>query len=594
MVASASPCAAAAEPDLRLRGAQAAASERAGGSRAAREMFKQAVLRNAAVAPHVRALSTSQTLKAKDLGLGALGIVNDKAAVFRNLSYEDVFKHEVANKEGVVASNGTFAVDTGKFTGRSPKDKWVVKQAPSDGNIWWGSVNQPMTNATFDELYTEVTKHYSGVDKMYVFDGYCGANPKSRKNVRIITELAWQHHFVKNMFLRPKTTAEVAGFKPAFTIINACKIEDKQYKKHGTNSEVFIAFNIEKNVAIIGGTWYGGEMKKGIFSMMNYWLPLEGVMAMHCSANKGKKGDTALFFGLSGTGKTTLSADPNRYLIGDDEHGWDNDGIFNFEGGCYAKTIALSPETEPEIYAAIKKDALLENVVLKGKDNKPDYFDVSKTQNSRVSYPIEHISNYEKTSMGGHPKNIIFLTCDAYGVLPPVSKLTPGQAQYHFLSGYTAKVAGTERGVTEPTATFSACFGAAFLPLHPTKYADLLKKKIETHKSNVYLVNTGWTGGGNGVGKRMSIKDTRACIDGILDGSIEKSEFITEPKFGLAVPKTLGKVNPKVLIPREAWADKAAYDRDADKLAKMFVQNFEKYRTGGTDYSVFGPPAAKK
>jgi len=542
----------------------------------------------------LRKLSTSQTLKAKDLGLKALGINNEHATVFRNLSYDDLLKHEIANKEGVLASNGTFAVDTGKFTGRSPKDKWVVKQGPSDKNIWWGSVNQPMTSQVFDELYEKVTKHYSGVEKMYVFDGYCGANPKSRKDVRIITELAWQNHFVKNMFLRPKTAEEVKNFKPAFTIINACKIEDKDYKKHGTNSEVFIAFNIEKNVAIIGGTWYGGEMKKGIFSMMNYWLPLEGIMAMHCSANKGKNGDTALFFGLSGTGKTTLSADPKRELIGDDEHGWDNDGIFNFEGGCYAKTINLSPETEPEIYAAIKKDALLENVVLKGANNTPDYFDVSKTQNSRVSYPIEHISNYEKKSMGGHPKNIIFLTCDAYGVLPPVSKLTPGQAQFHFLSGYTAKVAGTERGVTEPTATFSACFGAAFLPLHPTVYADLLKKKIETHKSNVYLVNTGWTGGGNGVGKRMSIKDTRACIDGILDGSIEKSKFTTESKFGLAIPTTLGSVNPKVLNPREAWADKAAYDRDADKLAAMFNDNFKKYVTPGkTDYSMYGPPVKK-
>lgn len=536
-------------------------------------------------------MSTSQTISAGDLGFSNLGMNNDGMKVFRNLSYDDLHEHEINNKEGVLTSTGSYSVDTGKFTGRSPNDKWIVKQAPSADNIWWGSVNQPMDEKVFDELYAKVINHYNNVDQCYVFDGYCGANPKSRKNARFITELAWQSHFVRNMFLRPKTNEELKDFKPDYTVINACKVVDDEYKKHGTNSEVFIAFNIEKRVAIIGGTWYGGEMKKGIFSMMNYWLPLEGTMAMHCSANKGPKGDTALFFGLSGTGKTTLSADPNRGLIGDDEHGWDEDGIFNFEGGCYAKTINLTEETEPEIYRAIKKDALLENVVLKGNDNTPDYFDVSKTQNSRVSYPLEHIPNHVPDGMGGHPENIIFLTADAYGVLPPVSKLTPGQAMYHFLSGYTAKVAGTERGVTEPTATFSACFGAAFLPLHPTKYADLLTKKIEKHGSNVYLVNTGWTGGAYGVGKRMSIKDTRACIDNILDGNINNSEFITESKFGLSIPKTLGDIDPKVLNPRESWADKAAYDETAEKLATMFRANYKQYvQPGVTDYSEFGPP----
>mmetsp|Transcript_15411 Transcript_15411/g.22897 ORF Transcript_15411/g.22897 Transcript_15411/m.22897 type:complete len:571 (+) Transcript_15411:137-1849(+) len=541
--------------------------------------------------PAFAQFSTSQTIKASDLGLSSLGIENDNATVFRNLSYEDLAKHERDNGEGVVTKNGTFAVDTGVFTGRSPKDKWIVKQAPSEGNLWWGEVNQPVSPEVFDELYEKVTKYYSGAEKMYVFDGYCGANPSSRKNVRFITELAWQSHFVTNMFIRPKSKEEIADFKPEFTIINACKVVDDDYKKHGTNSEVFVAFNIEKNVAVIGGTWYGGEMKKGIFSMMNYWLPLEGIMAMHCSANKGKDGDTALFFGLSGTGKTTLSADPERYLIGDDEHGWDDDGIFNFEGGCYAKTINLTEETEPEIYRAIKPNALLENVVLKGSDNEPDFFDVSKTQNSRVSYPIEHIDNYEPTSMGGHPENIIFLTCDAFGVLPPVSKLTPEQAMFHFLSGYTAKVAGTERGVTEPTATFSTCFGAAFLTLPPVKYADLLQKKIEEHGSHVYLVNTGWTGGAHGVGERMSIKNTRRCIDAILDGSIKSSEFETEEKFGLSIPKNLGDIPYNVLNPREAWADKAAYDATADKLATMFNDNFKKYVVPGhTDYSKYGPP----
>ena len=392
------------------------------------------------------------------------------------------------------------------------------------------------------------------------------------------------------MFIRSETAQETENFQPEFTIINACKVVDDEWKARGTNSEVFVAFNIEKNVAIIGGTWYGGEMKKGIFSMMNYWLPLEGIMAMHCSANKGKGGDTALFFGLSGTGKTTLSADPLRDLIGDDEHGWDDTGIFNFEGGCYAKTIDLSPENEPDIYNAIRPNALLENVWIDEKDNTPDYYNTSKTPNGRVSYPIFHIDNYEPTSSGGHPKNIVFLTCDAYGVLPPVSKLSNGQAMYHFLSGYTAKVAGTERGITEPQATFSACFGAAFLPLHPTKYADLLSTKMDKHDTNVYLVNTGWTGGSHGVGKRMSIKDTRSCIDAILDGSIASSTFSEDPIFGLNIPSTLGSVPVEVLNPREAWEDKEAYDAAAKKLANMFKDNFKKYVSKDvTDYSAYGP-----
>lgn len=383
--------------------------------------------------------------------------------------------------QGTFVANGTFAVDTGKFTGRSPKDKWIVKQAPSEDKLWWGSVNQPMKGEVFEELYKKCVAHYNKLDKAYIFDGYCGANPSSRKKVRFLTEQAWQQHFVTNMFIRPQSTKEIEGFAPDFTIINACRVVDEKWKEHGINSEVFVAFNLEKKVAIIGGTFYGGEMKKGIFSMMNYWLPLEGIMPMHCSANKGKAGDTALFFGLSGTGKTTLSADPGRYLIGDDEHGWDDHGIFNFEGGCYAKTINLSEENEPDIYRAIKRDAMLENVYIDPTTKVPDYYNTSKTENGRVSYPLHHINNYEPTSMGDHPDKVIFLTCDAFGVLPPVAKLSPGQAMYHFLSGYTAKVAGTERGITEPQATFSACFGAAFLTLHPTKYADLLQKKLEKH-----------------------------------------------------------------------------------------------------------------
>lgn len=532
----------------------------------------------------------STNARAATLGIDKFGITNPNTKVFQNLSYDEIAQHEDANKEGQWVKNGTYTVDTGKFTGRSPKDKFIVKQSPSKDNIWWGDINQPMKAEVFDELYEKVTKHYGNAEKVYVFDGYCGANAHSRKKVRIISELAWQHHFVTNMFIRPQTKEEVENFEPDFTIINACKVTNEDYKKHGLNSDVFVAFNIEKHLAVIGGTWYGGEMKKGIFSMMNYWLPLEGIMAMHCSANKGKNGDTALFFGLSGTGKTTLSADPHRWLIGDDEHGWDDQGIFNFEGGCYAKTINLSAENEPDIYNAIKRDALLENTWVDPETNEPDYYNTSKTENGRVSYPIYHIHNYEPTSSGGHPDNVVFLTCDAYGVLPPVSKLTPGQAMYHFLSGYTAKVAGTERGVTEPTATFSACFGAAFLPLHPTKYADLLQKKLETHKTAVYLVNTGWTGGGYGVGQRMSIKNTRACIDAILDGSIKSAEFNEDPIFGFAVPKTLGNVPANVLNPRDAWADKNAYDVTAKKLAKMFQDNFEKYISPDhTDYSPYGP-----
>jgi ATP-dependent phosphoenolpyruvate carboxykinase len=529
------------------------------------------------------------TSSAASLGLEKYGI-SSKAKIHHNLSYDEIAKHEDANKEGQWVKNGTYTIDTGKFTGSSPKDKYIVDQSPSNKNIWWGEINQPIKPEIFDDLYEKVTDHYSKSNNVYVFDGYCGASEHSRKKVRIITELAWQHHFVTNMFIRPETKKEVENFKPDFTIINACKVTNKDFKKQGLNSDVFVGFNIEKNVAIIGGTWYGGEMKKGIFSMMNYWLPLEGIMAMHCSANKGKNGDTALFFGLSGTGKTTLSADPHRYLIGDDEHGWDDHGIFNFEGGCYAKTINLSQKNEPDIYNAIKRDALLENTWVDPETKEPDYYNTSKTENGRVSYPIYHIDNHEPTSSGGHPSNIVFLTCDAYGVLPPVSKLSDGQAMYHFLSGYTAKVAGTERGITEPTATFSACFGAAFLPLHPTKYADLLQNKLQKHKTSVYLVNTGWTGGGYGVGKRMSIKDTRACIDAILDGSIKKAEFNKDPFFGLAVPKALGSIPKNVLNPREAWEDKQAYDETAKKLAKMFKENFTKYVSKDhTDYSSFGP-----
>lgn len=528
------------------------------------------------------------------LGLERLGITSN-ANVYRNLSYQDIAKHEKKNKEGFFVANGTCAVDTGKFTGRSPKDKFIVAQSPSKEHIWWGDINQPMTLDTFESLYAKVTAHYDQVESMYVFDGYCGAHEGSRKSVRILTELAWQHHFVTNMFIRMSETQSESNdvqstFEPDFTIINACKVVDDDWQQHGTHSDVFVAFNVEKRCAIIGGTWYGGEMKKGMFSMMNYWLPLEGIMAMHCSANQGENGDTCLFFGLSGTGKTTLSADPRRALIGDDEHGWDETGIFNFEGGCYAKTIDLSEAKEPTIYQAIRPGALLENVTIDPVSREPDYHDTTKTENGRVSYPIFHMDQIEPTSAGTHPKHMVFLTCDAYGVLPPVSKLSTGQAMYHFLSGYTAKVAGTERGITKPSATFSACFGAAFLPLHPTKYADLLETKLIKHNTRVYLVNTGWTGGSHGVGSRMKLSDTRACIDAILSGEIETVETMVDPIFNLSIPMQVGSIPTNLLNPRQAWEDPDAYDEMAKELARMFRNNYQQYVSPDhTDYSRYGP-----
>ena len=518
--------------------------------------------------------------------LGELGIKN-VGKVFRNLGYDELIKHELESGECSPTKKGATAVDTGVFTGRSPKDKYFVDRAPSNKYIAWGDVNQKISVEIFDELL-EISREQLSNKDLYVTDVFCGASPASKRSVRFITEIAWQSHFVKNMFIRP-TPAELEVFKSDFTVLSACKAVNEKWKEHGLNSEVFVLFDVERNLCIIGGTWYGGELKKGIFSMMNYWLPLEGKLSMHCSANVGKDGDTALFFGLSGTGKTTLSTDPNRALIGDDEHGWDDHGVFNFEGGCYAKVINLDAKSEPEIYGAIRRDALLENVVLYG-DGEVDYEDGSKTENTRVSYPIEHIQNHKKDLMADHPKNIIFLTADAFGVLPPVSKLTKEQAMYYFLSGYTAKVAGTERGITEPVATFSACFGEAFLPLHPTVYAKLLGQKIDEHGVNVYLVNTGWTGGGYGVGKRMSIKDTRTCINTILDGTINNSEFRVTKTFRLNVPNTLGSIKPDVLFPREAWEDKEAFDRTRDALATMFIENYKKYQDGEhTDYAPFGP-----
>ncbi|NPA50980.1 MAG: phosphoenolpyruvate carboxykinase (ATP) [Epsilonproteobacteria bacterium] len=519
-------------------------------------------------------------------GVEKLGLENI-GKIFYNPSYEALAKAEAS--ECNFTNNNTAAVDTGIFTGRSPKDKYFVYQKPSSRHIAWGDINQPICPEVFDDLYEIAKKQLSNKD-IYIVDVFVGASKKSRRKIRFITELAWQAHFIENMFILP-TKEELENFEPDFVVYNACKAVDKDYKAHALNSEVFVVFNIEEGIGLIGGTYYGGEMKKGIFTMMNYWLPLEGKLSMHCSANVGKDKDVCLFFGLSGTGKTTLSTDPQRALIGDDEHGWDDEGIFNFEGGCYAKVIDLNPKKEPDIYNAIKPGALLENVVI-DKDGNVDFKDSSKTENTRVSYPIEHIKNHEPTLMGGHPKNIIFLTADAFGVLPPVSKLTREQAMYYFLSGYTAKVAGTERGIKEPVATFSACFGEAFLPLHPTVYAKLLGEKIQKHDVNVYLVNTGWSGGKYGVGKRMDIDDTRACVRAILDGSINDAEFETLPIFNLQIPKKINGIsNNDILNPINTWENKEEYMETLKELASMFIENFKRYSDAGDefDYSKAGP-----
>ncbi len=517
----------------------------------------------------------------KSISLEKYGISNTQEIIY-NPSFEFLYNEELSSglqgfEKGQLSELGAVNVMTGEFTGRSPKDKYIVEDAVTKDTIWWNSPkapndNKPISTATWIALKENTVNQLSG-KRLFVVDAYCGANENTRLKVRFIMEVAWQAHFVKNMFIRP-TEKELESFgEPDFIVMNGSKTTFKDYAAHGLNSEVYVAFNLTEKVQIIGGTWYGGEMKKGLFSMMNYYLPLQGVASMHCSANKGKEGDVAVFFGLSGTGKTTLSTDPKRELIGDDEHGWDNEGVFNFEGGCYAKTIDLSKENEPDIFGAIKKDALLENVTLDA-NGKIDFKDGSVTQNTRVSYPINHIQNIVKpVSKAGHATKVIFLTADAFGVMPPVSKLTPEQTKYYFLSGFTAKLAGTERGVTEPQPTFSACFGKAFLSLHPTKYGEELVKKMEEHKATAYMVNTGW----NGTGKRISIKDTRAIIDAILDGSIEKAETKTIPMFNFAVPTTLHDVNPAILDPRDTYATATEWNDKAVNLAGLFIKNFVQY-----------------
>ncbi|OBX11297.1 phosphoenolpyruvate carboxykinase [Gallibacterium salpingitidis] len=514
--------------------------------------------------------------------LDSVGI-HDVAEIVHNPSYEQLFAEETkadlqGYEKGQVTELGAVNVMTGVYTGRSPKDKFFVKDDTTKDTIWWTSDeykndNKPVTPEAWKQIKKLATEELSG-KRLFVVDAFCGANESSRLKLRFVMEVAWQAHFVTNMFIRP-TAEELANFgEPDFVIMNASKAKVENYKELGLNSETAVVFNLTEKVQVILNTWYGGEMKKGMFSYMNYLLPLRGMASMHCSANTSKDGkETAIFFGLSGTGKTTLSTDPNRLLIGDDEHGWDDDGIFNFEGGCYAKVINLSKENEPDIYNAIRRDALLENVTVDA-NGKIDFADKSVTENTRVSYPIYHIDNIVKpVSKAGHANKVIFLSADAFGVLPPVSILTPEQTKYYFLSGFTAKLAGTERGVTEPTPTFSACFGAAFLSLHPTKYAEELVKKMEANGAKAYLVNTGW----NGSGKRISIKDTRGIINAILDGSIDKAPTKKIPVFDFEVPTELPGVNPAILDPRDTYAEKGEWEKRADDLAERFTKNFVKY-----------------
>ena len=502
--------------------------------------------------------------------------------IVHNPSYDVLFAEETKAglegfEKGQVTELGAVNVMTGIYTGRSPKDKFLVKDATSENTVWWTSEeykndNKPVTTETWNVLKDLAAKELSN-KKLFVVDGYCGANEATRLKVRFIMEVAWQAHFVTNMFIRP-SKEELESFEPDFVVYNASKAKVENYKELGLNSETAVVFNLTTKEQVILNTWYGGEMKKGMFSMMNYFNPLRGIASMHCSANTDMEGtSSAIFFGLSGTGKTTLSTDPKRKLIGDDEHGWDNEGVFNYEGGCYAKVINLDKDSEPDIYNAIKRDALLENVTVDA-NGKIDFTDKSVTENTRVSYPIYHIENIVKpVSKGPHAKQVIFLSADAFGVLPPVSILNPEQAQYYFLSGFTAKLAGTERGITEPTPTFSACFGAAFLSLHPTKYAEELVKKMEMTGAKAYLVNTGW----NGSGKRISIKDTRGIIDAILDGSIDKAPTKVIPFFDFVVPTELPGVDPKILDPRDTYECACQWEEKAKDLAGRFIKNFAKF-----------------
>ena len=512
--------------------------------------------------------------------LSSIGISGVQTVV-HNPSYDQLYEDELQPglegfARGYLTELGAVNVLTGEYTGRSPKDKFIVMDDTTRDSYWWNgngtkNDNKPIDTAVWNDLKALAAKQLSG-KKLYIVDGFCGANKDTCMKVRFVMEVAWQAHFVKNMFIRP-SDQELADFTPDFTVVNASMATNPDWERHGMNSPTFVAFNLTERMQLIGGSWYGGEMKKGLFSVMNYLLPQKGIASMHCSANSGANGDVALFFGLSGTGKTTLSASSNRSLIGDDEHGWDDDGIFNFEGGCYAKTSDLSETSEPEIYRAIRRDALLENVMVDA-DGKIDFSDTSLTLNTRVSYPIYHIDNIVRpVSKAGHAKHVLFLTADAFGVLPPVSILDDAATQYHFLSGFTAKMAGMERGMTEHQPTFSACFGAAFLTLHPTKYAEVLNKRMHDAGAKAYLINTGW----NGQGKRISLANTRALINAIFDGELDNAETETLPIFNLQMPKALAGLDSHVLDPRSSYDDPAEWEKRAHHLGGLFVDNFKKF-----------------
>lgn len=527
-------------------------------------------------------------IKNPSASVAEMGLKN-VAAAYWNLTPAELVEETILHGMGELTDTGALAVDTGEFTGRSPKDKFTVKDAETESNVWWGDINIPFAEDKFEHLRQRITAYLTNRE-VYVRDAYACADPRYRLNVRVVTEYAWQNLFVNNLFLRP-TMEEIQTMLPDWTIINAPGFKADP-EIDGTRQHNFAAISFTRKMILIGGTGYTGEIKKGIFTILNYVLPQhKQVLSMHCSANIGKDGDTALFFGLSGTGKTTLSADPERGLIGDDEHGWSDDSVFNFEGGCYAKCVNLSAEKEPQIFNAIRFGSLLENTEFHPNTTTTDYDNISKTENTRVAYPIHFIDNAVEPSVAKTPKNIFFLTCDAFGVLPPISRLDKAQAMYHFISGYTAKVAGTEMGITEPTTTFSACFGKAFLPLHPAKYAELLGKKLDANPDiKVWLVNTGWTGGPHGVGSRMKLSFTRAMITAALKGEFDNAEFEELPVFKLRMPKTCSNVPAEILNPRNTWKDTAAYDAKAADLAQSFIKNFKQYAAGASEEILSAAP----
>ncbi|WP_456409776.1 phosphoenolpyruvate carboxykinase (ATP) [Oceanithermus sp.] len=518
--------------------------------------------------------------------------IHPKGQVFWDTPTPVLVEHALAKNQGMLTHKGPLVVDTTPYTGRSPKDKFIVREPGTEGEIWWGEINQPFEPEAFDALYARVAAYLSEHD-LYVQDLYAGADPHHRLAVRVITESPWHAHFARNMFILPRrfqVEDEIEPFMPEFTVVHAPNFKAVP-ERDGTRSEVFVIINFAKKVVLIGGTHYGGEIKKSIFSVLNYLMPKKGILSMHCSANLGQRGDTAIFFGLSGTGKTTLSTDPDRPLIGDDEHGWSDTGVFNFEGGCYAKVIRLTPQSEPLVYkATMMFESILENVVVNPTSRRPEFDDGSKTENTRSSYPLAHLDNVVPGSMGPHPENIFFLSADAFGVLPPIARLTPEQAMYYFISGYTAKVAGTERGITEPVATFSACFGAPFLPLHPARYAEMLRERIQKYGPRVWMVNTGWTGGPYGVGKRMALEHTRALLSAALEGKLDDVPYVEDPIFGFRVPAEAPGVPSELLIPKQTWPNPEEFDATARKLARMFQENFARYEDGaGPEVKAAGP-----